>query len=105
MFGIEVTELGHAAQWMTLVQIIFCTLAALGIAISMSTALVRFPMSHRAPLCFIGAGAIITVAGFLTGNIETVKIGHIIENAGLCGIVVNLMFLAIVKRRKCPRHG
>lgn len=85
-------------------QVFFCSLVAVGIAVSMSTALVKFPLSYRVPLCFIGAGAIITAGGLLAGNLWAIKIGHIIENAGLCGIVINLMFLAIVKRRKCP-HG
>ena len=69
--------------YMTLIQVICCFLASAGIWI----ALIRIPATqlahNRIPLAFAGAGLFITGTGFLCGNLEAVKIGHILENFGL----------------------
>lgn len=83
----------------TNVQVFFCLVAAIGIAGALSTTLIRFPRSHKVPLGFIGFGLVLTACGLHIRDIETIKIGHIIQNFGICCMVVFTIIHSFVKKQ------
>ena len=87
-------------QWIFNVQAFFCFVVACSVAILLSTHIVRHEWFFRVPLCLVGAGSIVTVAGLASGCVYAIQIGYILENTGVCGVIVNMMVFGSIVRRK-----
>lgn len=85
-------------------QIVACAVAAIGIAISVSMSELSIPVSLRICLCAVGAGLVITLGGLITMNIHFIKVGHLVENVGLCGAVIQLAAVALIRNLKQTSH-
>jgi hypothetical protein len=84
MTQIELQQIPTHVAWLTVIQTILCFAASIGIGLALTRReKIRTIAHHRIPLCFVGMGLFVTGAGFLTGVVEVVKLGHIATVLGI----------------------